>query len=117
MLFTNNAGIKALNRRYLGDVGATDVLSFCYDPMPGDYGLHVGEIVVNVERAIEETKISAGGRNTWTASDELALYIAHGCDHLSGEDDASPRQRTRMRRRELRWLKDAKAAAAFDPLI
>jgi len=45
---------------------------------------------------------------------ELALYLAHGCDHLAGADDATPRQRAAMRRRELRWLR---AAAHADLLM
>jgi ssRNA-specific RNase YbeY (16S rRNA maturation enzyme) len=35
---------------------------------------------------------------------ELALYIAHGFDHLSGADDDTPARRAAMRRTEMRWL-------------
>ena len=41
-----------------------------------------------------------------TADRELALYLAHGCDHLTGADDATPAGRARMRRRELGWLRE-----------
>ena len=42
----------------------------------------------------------------WSAGHELALYIAHGLDHLSGADDATYEGYRTMRRRELRWLSD-----------
>jgi ssRNA-specific RNase YbeY (16S rRNA maturation enzyme) len=75
--------------------------------MPGDNHMHSAEIFVNVERAV----VTAQKRNGWSASKELALYIAHGCDHLiSGENDANAAERMRMRRRELRWLREAPEA-------
>ena len=46
------------------------------------------------------------GRRYGGPAHELALYIAHGCDHLAGEDDTTPAQRQRMRKRELRWLRE-----------
>jgi ssRNA-specific RNase YbeY (16S rRNA maturation enzyme) len=78
-----------------------------------------GEIVVNVERAAE------AGPGHWprTRGDrsaiarELALYIAHGCDHLCGADDASRVDRLRMRRRELRWLRAAERDGCLRGLI
>lgn len=65
--------------------------------------MHTAEIFVNVERAAQVRPCS----RKWNASRELALYIAHGCDHLiSGEDDARDDERKRMRARELRWLRE-----------
>ena len=40
----------------------------------------------------------------WSADMELALYLAHGFDHLAGSDDATAAGYRAMRRRELRWL-------------
>ncbi|MBQ3810327.1 MAG: hypothetical protein II839_05855, partial [Kiritimatiellae bacterium] len=40
----------------------------------------------------------------WNADAELALYLAHGFDHLAGSDDATAAGYRAMRRRELRWL-------------
>jgi rRNA maturation RNase YbeY len=108
LVFTDDAGIRPLNRVYFNDPGVTDVISFCYDPVPGDDDRITGEIVVNVERAA-----ARGPR----ASRELALYLAHGCDHLTGADDQTPPARTRMRRRELRWLKAPETACLVDRLL
>jgi len=104
VVLVDDSGSRDVNEAYLGHAYATDVISFNLDPVPGeaDPGL-CGEIIVNVEEARQKGCLYGG------ANHELALYIAHGCDHLSGEDDQTPSQRQRMRRRELRWLKEARA--------
>ncbi len=89
LVLTDNAGITPLNR-----------ISCAYPPLPGKTG-GLGEIYVNVERASEL------GRGTVNQSRELALYIAHGVDHLSGASDRTPALRARMLRRERAWLKEA----------
>ena len=100
IVLTDDRGIAALNERYLKHKGPTDVISFRLDPVPGERGAS-GEIYVNVQRAV----IRATAR--WSASKELALYIAHGIDHLGGASDHTARLREKMRRRELQWLKEA----------
>ncbi len=93
-------GIIEINRRAFDRAQPTDVISFRYDPIPGEQGAG-GEIFVNVERAWEE------GTRRGNPSRELALYIVHGCLHLAGEDDRHPAGRRRMRRLEQKWLQDA----------
>jgi rRNA maturation RNase YbeY len=104
-LLTDDIGITKINSAHLAKHESTDVISFCFEPMPGGEKTSCAEVVVNVERAIEE----GNKRKAWSASKELSLYLAHGCDHLSGAVDSTPTERSRMRRRELRWLKDAPA--------
>jgi rRNA maturation RNase YbeY len=111
ILVTDHQGIRVLNQKHLGKSDTTDVISFRYDPMPGDNDLITGDIVVNVECAVERTP-EADGRNH-----ELALYIAHGCDHLAGSTDGDPAGRRRMRRRELLWLKEADTRGLLDNLM
>ena len=102
LVLTDDAGIQELNHRYFGRDAATDVISFRLDPIPGEESAVSGDIAVNVQRAL-----SAGPRRRgWDASTELALYVAHGCDHLAGATDATPEAMRRMRRRELRWLRE-----------
>jgi probable rRNA maturation factor len=97
---------RAINKAHLGHDYATDVISFNFDPIPGDPATGTcGEIIVNVEQAHRL------GRRYGGTARELALYIAHGCDHLSGENDKTPAQRQRMRKRELRWLREAQTQA------
>ena len=94
-------GISRVNRACFNRSASTDVISAGYEPVPGDPAGRCAEVFVNVERALLE----GGSRARWSPSLELALYIAHGCDHLAGATDADPAGRARMRRRELRWLR------------
>ena len=103
VVFTNDAGIEAVNRLHLSRLGSTDVISFRYLPMPGEGRRLSGEVIVNVHRAVT----AATARRGWSASQELSLYIAHGINHLAGGRDSTVAQRAQMRRRELRWLREA----------
>lgn len=85
-----------------GAEGPTDVVTQRYDAMPGEAEGVYGELYVNVDQALR----AAPKRRDWSAAKELLLYVAHGMDHLSGADDLKPRDYNRMRRRELRWLKE-----------
>ena len=107
LVLMDDSGMMRINRLYLDRAGATDVISFYCPPGPGRPGVCGGEIFVNVQRAME------AGKKRWGAQRELALYIAHGCDHVTGASDRSQSGRARMRRRELRWLR----AAAKDKLL
>jgi len=105
VVLVDDAGSLEVNRAHLGHNYVTDVISFNYAPVPGEAEAgSSGEIVINVEQACRL------GRRYGGPAHELALYLAHGCDHLSGGDDQTPVQRRQMRRRELRWVKDAKDA-------
>ena len=98
----DNEGIAPIHQAILEDDTVTDVITQRYDPLPGEPDGLQGELFVNAERAVEV----AATRAKWSPDQELALYIAHGCDHLSGADDATPAEYNRMRRRELRWLRE-----------
>ena len=84
-----------------GAEGPTDVVTQRYDPMPGEEPGVYGELYVNVARAISAAPRRAG----WSVAKELLLYVAHGMDHLAGEDDMTPRGYDAMRRRELAWIR------------
>jgi len=113
LVLGDDALIRPLNAQYLQRDNATDVISFQYEPIPGVAAAPDGEIVVNVERAVQE----GSNRRGRSPSQELALYIAHGCNHLTGADDDSQTRRNRMRQRELRWLRSASQRAMTEGLI
>jgi len=92
---TDDRGITEMNRRHLGRDGPTDVIAFGYLPIPGESAAIDGDIIVNLERAWQEA-----ARRKCSPERELATYITHGLLHLTGEDDATPAQRRRMRRLE-----------------
>lgn len=97
----DDAGIAPVNAAIMSHDGATDVITQRYEPCPGEPDGLIGELFVNVERALRAAPRRAG----WSADRELALYLAHGCDHLTGADDQTPADRALMRRRELAWLR------------
>ena len=99
LVITDDALMTSVNEQFTGDACTTDVLSFCLPPMPDDTGSYTGEVFVNAEIAVARKKRDS--------IRELALYIAHGCDHLMDEDDEDAASRKRMRNRELRWLREA----------
>ena len=107
----DDAGIAPVNQAVMNHDGPTDVITQRYTPIPGEPGGLIGELFINVERAHQAAPRRAG----WSADRELALYLAHGCDHLAGADDAMPRERARMRRRELAWLRLATLERLFLP--
>ena len=111
VVLTDDAGIARVNERFLKHSGATDVISFSYRPIAGGADGLDAEILVNVQRA-QDLGPRFGG-----VSGELALYVAHGCDHLSGANDRTAEQRRRMRRRERRWLRESDALGLMTGLI
>ncbi len=89
-----------VNDAILGHEGPTDVITQRYEPFPGvEEGL-IGELYVNLDEA---QRVSEKLKTT-TFEEEVVLYIAHGCDHLTDADDATPEERRAMRRRDLRWM-------------
>jgi probable rRNA maturation factor len=69
--------------------------------------LHLGDIVVSVERAREQAETGRGGQTgdvTWTVGDELRLLVTHGALHICGRDHAEPVEEAEMRALEGRLL-------------
>jgi probable rRNA maturation factor len=94
--------MAALNRRYTGRHGDTDVLAFpLADALRGGDKV-VGEIVVCASRAVAEARARGVA-----PQDELALYVAHGALHLLGFDDHTREDRRAMYAREEEVLRQA----------
>lgn len=114
VILLDDAGMRPVNHQLMGREDVTDVISCLYEPVPGEEG-YSADIFVNIELA------GRRGRRRrppeWSVSRELALYIAHGLNHLTGADDGTPRERARMRRREMRWLTDAASACLDKDLV
>ncbi|HSW42202.1 MAG TPA: rRNA maturation RNase YbeY [Patescibacteria group bacterium] len=75
--------------------------------LPPGARLHVGDIVVSVERAIEQAEGGRGGQAgdlRWSPADELRLLVVHGALHLCGWDHAEPAERSAMRALEVSIL-------------
>jgi len=123
LILSDDAELAALNEAHMGKRGPTDVLSFpllppaafapgtgrpaAADPRPPGSRLHLGDIVVSVERAVEQAAEGRGGQTgdvRWSAADELRLLVTHGTLHICGWDHAEPADEAAMRSLERRLL-------------
>lgn len=126
LLVTDNRHMPDFKYRCFGIREVTDVIAATYNPLP-DESTWEAELVVNAERALDvvterdcsarQVRVSGPDASVWNVSSEFALYLAHGVDHLTGADDATPRDRRRMRRRELGWLREAERKGLIDELL
>jgi probable rRNA maturation factor len=125
VVLTDDAELEDLNREHMGHEGPTDVLSFPMLP-PEQFGrgsgaranqkeahrrggrrVHIGDIAISVERAIEQAREGRGGQTgnvRWSVADELRLLVTHGTLHLCGWDHAEPDDEAAMRELENRLL-------------
>jgi rRNA maturation RNase YbeY len=75
--------------------------------LPPGTRLHLGDIVVSVERAIAQANAGSGGQAgnvRWSPADELCLLVVHAAFHLCGWDHADPAEEAAMRSVERRIL-------------
>jgi probable rRNA maturation factor len=139
LILSHDAELATLNETHLAVTGATDVLSFPLLPaeafpahlgsgrldpgraatpafaLPPGRRLHLGDIVVSVERAIEQAETGRGGQTgdvRWSAADELRLLTVHGALHVCGWDHADPTEEAAMRALERLVLGSARSSVA-----
>ncbi len=122
LILADDRELTELNESHMGHAGPTDVLSFPLlpasafapgapktdVPRPPGSRLHLGDIVVSVERAVEQATTGRGGQTGdvgWSAADELRLLITHGVLHICGRDHAEPDEEAAMRALEGRLLR------------
>lgn len=134
LILSDDRELATLNAEHMGKAGATDVLSFPLLPPgafpahpggprvdrtataamePGDFRLppglrpHLGDVVVSVERAVDQAEQGRGGQTgdvRWDARDELRLLVTHGVLHVCGWDHAEPVEEAAMRALERELL-------------
>ena len=133
LILSGDHELARLNAEHLGKADPTDVLSFplippeAFPPHAGaaargrrgpsapspDFALppgrrpHLGDIVISVERAIEQAGAGRGGQTgdvRWSAADELRLLAVHGALHVCGWDHAEPVEEAALRALEQRLL-------------
>jgi len=121
LVLTDDTELAVLNAAHMGKRGPTDVLSFPLlppsafargasapaVPRPPGTRIHLGDIVVSVERATEQAAAGRGGQTgdvRWSAAQELRLLVTHGVLHICGWDHASPDGEAAMRDVERRLL-------------
>jgi probable rRNA maturation factor len=95
----DEAEITALNRSYRGKVGATNVLSFPYEPMPEVDTRLLGDIVICAPVVAEEAV--AQGK---LLDAHWAHIVIHGVLHLLGYDHSRDSEAREMERLETEQL-------------
>ena len=132
LILTDDTELASLNEAHLGKLGPTDVLSFpllppemfpphaggavrsgrpaatsAAFPLPPGRRLDLGDVVISVERAVEQAVEGRGGQTgdvRWEPGDELRLLATHGTLHLCGWDHAEPAEEAAMRALEATLL-------------
>jgi probable rRNA maturation factor len=137
LVLSDDRELRRLNEEHMGAPGPTDVLSFplvqpeafprahggrarrgaASGALPGGVSanfvlppgrrVHLGDIVVSVERANEQAHLGRGGQTgdvRWSSADELRLLVVHGVLHVCGWDHAEPADERAMRALERRLL-------------
>ncbi|MCX5979572.1 MAG: rRNA maturation RNase YbeY [Chloroflexi bacterium] len=130
LTLVDDATIAKLNATHMGKRGPTDVLSF---PLidPRDFPARasarissvrqrgvaaqvpIGDIVISVDRAIEQAREGRGGVDGATkhsVADEVRLLAVHGALHLCGWDHATPASQAAMWREQTLILRAHTAA-------
>jgi probable rRNA maturation factor len=96
--------MAAINQKYLGHEGPTDVITFDYrNP---EFRIQNSEWQINGELFIcieEAEKQSREFKTNWQS--ELVRYLVHGALHLTGHDDLQPAARKKMKLAEGRLLR------------
>ena len=93
--FVGRKRMAALNEKFLGHEGPTDVITFDY----AENDLVRGEIFICPEEAVSQAKDFGT-----TPQLELVRYLVHGFLHLRGYDDRYPAKRAKMKRAEDKWV-------------
>ena len=97
----NNEEIRELNREYRGVDKDTDVLSF---PMEDEFNIGLallGDIIISVEKALEQSK-----KYGHSLERELAYLACHSMFHLMGYDHMEEDEKEEMRKKEKKVMKN-----------
>lgn len=97
----NNEEIRELNLNYRGIDKETDVLSF---PMEDEFGIGLallGDIIISVEKALEQSE-----EYGHSLKRELAYLTCHSMFHLMGYDHMDEVKKEEMRGKEKEVLKN-----------
>jgi probable rRNA maturation factor len=103
ILITDNRTIRRLNKQYLGQDTATDVIAFWTqdDRVAGRRTAYIGDLAVSIQRARQAAR---GLKIAW--KQELARYLIHGTLHLLGYTDSKPAPKKRMTARQEQILEE-----------
>jgi probable rRNA maturation factor len=97
LVVTDDEGIRALNRDFLGLDAPTDVLSFGAQEDSGSFiaapemGSYLGDVIVSYPRAVAQAE-----ERGHPVQQELNFLVVHGVLHLLGYDHADEEEKAVM---------------------
>jgi probable rRNA maturation factor len=100
--FVGERTMRRLNRDWMGEDRATDVLSFPSEPGPDGLPaalVPAGEVIVCIPTCERQARTRGVPFH-----DEIARMLIHGALHVLGYDHRTSAQKRRMRPRERRYL-------------
>lgn len=103
LYFVSDPQIRRLNRKYLSKNSYTDVLSFDLSIKKIAGGFLSGDIVVSIDTAKRVSK-----KLGIAFEEELCRYVIHGILHLTGYDDLTVGDRSKMWKRQEFLLRKCK---------
>ncbi len=122
VVLTGDSVISRIHEEALNISGTTDVITLSYAAIPSIPAS--AEIFVNAQLAARCGNdrsfldlIEGESTCPWSPDHELALYIAHGFDHLVGHDDTTDSDFKTMRKREIGWVCHAHSLGLVDGVI
>ncbi len=99
--FVGNVRITALNKKYMGRSGSTDVLSFLLAKNEGRKKSRlIGDIYISSDAARQNAARFKTGLPA-----ELLRYVVHGTLHLVGFDDKTAKEKIKIKKLEDKYLK------------
>jgi probable rRNA maturation factor len=110
LVFTDDAGMKALNARYRGKDRATNVLSFPQNPDPQKAGALLGDVILAEETVAGEAAVADK-----PLEDHMAHLIIHGFLHLLGFDHEADAEAVKMEQLERVALKTVGISDPYQP--
>ena len=112
--FVGPETMKQINRQFVNHTGLTDVISFDYrDDDLSQNSEIAAELIIHPGMAVLE----ASRRKHSSFAYEMVLYLVHGILHIAGENDLSPNERTRMRRKERKIIEELKKQFSFETIF
>ena len=100
--FVGPKTIMRINKQFVNHTGLTDVIAFDYrneDQSPNND--IAAELIIHPGMA----RLAASRRKHSFFAYEMTLYLLHGVLHILGENDLTPKARTKMRRTERKIMK------------
>ena len=99
LLIVGSAAGRRFNRDFRRRDYATNVLSFPYEPLPGERSALLGDLVICAPVVAREAREQGK-----PVRDHYAHLTVHGVLHLLGHDHETPREARRMEALEVRIL-------------